>query len=177
MILSGRPPKHGASRFSRYLEIHETVLAQYRGQGFVDGDAIKVERFGRRLLMQGEIACRGNIVIAVEKMLEVCDREPDPLVQTVWYAYNVYVKGKWNVFRYDNQHPHWQYPGHHDEHHRHAFDWETGDELRGSPEWIGAARWPTLGEVIEEARQWHADNYARLPAPEDFVTELLSELR
>ncbi|HQU43071.1 MAG TPA: DUF6516 family protein [Pirellulales bacterium] len=176
--MSGRPPKHGASRFSRYLDIHETVLARYRSQGFVDGDAIKIERFGRRhFLMQGEIACRGNIVIAVDKMLEACDREPDPLVQTVLYSYNVYVKGKWNVFRYDNQHPGWRYPGHNDEHHCHVFDWGTGNELPGSPKWIGAAGWPTLGEVIDEARNWHADNYARLPDPEQFVTDLSSELR
>ncbi|HET6879134.1 MAG TPA: DUF6516 family protein [Pirellulales bacterium] len=176
--MSGRPPKHGASRFSRYLEIHETVLGQYRDQYFVGGDAIKFERFGsRHYLMQGEIACRGNIVVAVDKILEVCDREPDPLVQTVRYSYNVYAKGKWNIFRYDNQHPDWRYPGHHDEHHRHAFDWDTGDELPDSPEWIGADRWPTLGEVIEEVRRWHADNYHRLPDPEQFVTDVLSELR
>lgn len=145
-------------------------MGQFRRDGFVADDTLSLTPFGPAWLLKGAIACSGNIVIGVFKVLESTGGSPnDPEIRTVEYAYNVSVFGKGNVFRYDNQHADWLYPGHGDEHHCHVFDWLTGDEIGDSPRWIGASNWPTLGEVIEESRQWHAETYNQLPDPLGFV--------
>jgi hypothetical protein len=145
-------------------------MARFRRDGFVGDDTLSLTPFYRQWLFSGAISCSGNIVITVYKLLEtVGGSSPDPEIQTVTYAYNVSVFEKGNVFRYDNQHEDWLYPGHIDEHHCHEFDWPTNNELSNSPRWVGADNWPTLGEVIEETRRWHAENYNRLPDPLSFV--------
>lgn len=96
------------------------------------------------------------------KNLEFTDADPtDPHVQTVEYSYNVSVYNRGNVFRYDNQHADRLHDDHSDEHHKHIFDWETGGQL--SIIWIGADKWPTLGDVVQEARDWHSDHFDELP--------------
>jgi len=66
--------------------------------------------------------------------------------------------------RYDNWHPH---GGHPDEHHKHDFDWRTGQEPY-SPRWIGVAGWPTLSEFIEEVMGWYYRNITGLPHPDAY---------
>jgi hypothetical protein len=171
-----RPPKHGPQRILQYYEIHETVMESFRRSGFVGPDTVELIPIQKRLFVAGQIGCKGRIVIGVVKELEYIGApyDPNPYVQTIMYAYNVSVHGVGNVFRYDNQHT---YRGHQDEHHRHSFDWKTNNEHPGSPEWMGADRWPTLGEVIEEAMGWHAENYGELRDPEGFPEELRRGLR
>jgi hypothetical protein len=149
-------------------------MEQFRRSGFVCADTLSLTQpFGRAMLLEGTVACSGNIVIGVYKRLEIVGGiTGNPLVQTVQYSYNVSVHGKGNLFRYDNQHPDAPYEGHADEHHRHEFDWQTGDELPHSPVWIGVQKWPTLGEVIEEARAWQATNYSQLPEPDGCVDDI-----
>lgn len=145
-------------------------------ENFVDRDTTSLIDLKQRLFFAGEIGCKGHIVIEVTKELEYLDPPgvTDPLVQTRWYSYNVSVQGVGNVFRYDNQHVH---PGHGDAHHKHLFDWRSNNELPESPIWIGAENWPVLGQVIEEARQWHAEHYADLPDPEGYPAHLREGLR
>jgi hypothetical protein len=50
------------------------------------------------------------------------------------YAYTASVSGYGNIFRYDANHGR---EGHPDNHHRHDFDWRTGDEVADSPQWKG----------------------------------------
>ena len=71
------------------------------------------------------------------------------MVRTVRYKYHVLrrVGGRAiNLFRYDNVHTQ---PKHADWHHRHRYDAE-GNEIE-PPEHVGEERWPTLGQVIQEA--------------------------
>ena len=70
-------------------------------------------------------------------------------VETRTYEYNVCIEGQGNIFRYDNQHEDFLYPGHSDPHHRHTFLWPENEEASDSPQWIGANNWPTLAEVIK----------------------------
>jgi hypothetical protein len=108
---------------------------KFRSTELVGDDTIGLYAYENDLLMQGEIACIGMIVVGVWKLLEYThDAGCDAKMQTVSYSYNVSIRGMNNVFRYDNQHAEWLYPRHQDEHHRHAFDWQTGDEFRDSPE-------------------------------------------
>jgi hypothetical protein len=121
------------------------------------------------ILLAGEIGCRGRIVIAVRKFLEIVEpSDGDAVVETRIYRYNVSIRGSGNIFRYDNGHPHTLYPDHHDPHHKHLFDWQTGEELPDSPVWVGRDRWPHLSGVIDEARDWYLSNRSALPDPDAF---------
>jgi hypothetical protein len=140
-------------------------MDQFRAGGFMGDDTLlfNFEASGF-LTIKGEISCRGNILIRVEKNLVVLeDGTPDPLVQTVDYAYNASVRGHGNILRHDNLHP---YPGHQDEHHRHEFDWRTGQHVASSPSWVGTEGWPTLSEFIEEVERWYWEHKDELLEPE-----------
>jgi len=107
------------------------------------------------IVLQGGIACLGNLVLTVNKFLEILSRPDDdhPLVETRIYKYNLSVRGHDTVFRYDNEHPWLLHPGHPDPHHKHLFDWRVGREIKPpSPVWVGVNDWPHLNRVIEEAR-------------------------
>lgn len=123
------------------------------------------------VVLQGGIACLGNLVLTVNKFLEILSDpdDDDPMVETRFYKYNLSVRGYDTVFRYDNEHPWFLHPGHNDPHHKHWFDWRAGRELRPlSPVWIGADGWPHLHKVIEEAREWYYMNRHLLPEPDAF---------
>lgn len=164
-----RPANHRPCRLSTYFDTHQAVMQQYRDGGFVGEDSLRFVDCHSVLLLQGEIACRGLIVITVTKLIDYVTDDADPLVQMEMYSYNVSVRGQGLAFRYDNQHPDELYPGHLDPHHRHTFDFTTNQELPDSPEWLGAEKWPTLGDVIGEAWDWHGQHYALLNHPGDFV--------
>ncbi len=138
----------------------------FRASGFVGGDSLETEIASHEVTMEGEIACLGNIVVNVLKTLEVLSGEGmDAMVQTVTYAYNVSIRGRFNIFRYDNLH---STKGHPDPHHKDVYDWRTGEQLPGSPLWVGIECWPTLADVILEAQQWYADHYGELDNPDEF---------
>ena len=141
-------------------------MDQMRADGFVGEDTLALEPIGAGLMvMFGEIACLGRIVVRVEKYLEVSEGEGlDALVQTVEYKYNASVRGRNNVLRYDNTHA---YPGHAYARHRHGYDWKTGEQPE-IPAWVGEHRWPTLGEVLEELRQWYWENREDLAEPDGY---------
>lgn len=144
--------KHSPNGLRSYLDIHETVLQRFEREGFIDAHDIEVTALGGGAIeISGQIRCEGGLVCTVEKTLQIVDasNSDDPAVQTVAYAYNVHVVGHHNLLRYDNVHT---YPGHGDASHRHAFDWRTGEVEEIS--WVGP-EWPTLGEVLDEMRQWY----------------------
>ena len=168
-----RPARHGPCRFTQYGRVHETTVEQFRASGFVRDDTLVFVDFGSAMELSGEIACLGQLVVRVETFLSVIDHSTcDPVVQTEMYSYAVGVRGVGPVFRYDNQHPGFLRSGHADPHHRHSYDWPTPRESVDSPEWIGADRWPTLRDVLEEARVWHSDHYGELESPDRFARDL-----
>lgn len=145
-------------------------MEQLRSSGFVGADTLGFDWISSAgLFIQGEIACKGRVVVSVEKFLvKVSGDGSASMVQTEMYSYNAFGRGGHNILRYDNQHPELLYSGHPDEHHRHDFDWRTGNELEGSPVWIGAGGWPTLRDAIATVRDWHGRNYSDLHDPESF---------
>jgi hypothetical protein len=163
VTVSQKPGKHSPSRLDTYLTVHENIMDQFRRSDFVGDDTLTVDDFSPAgfYVIQGEIACQGNIVITVYKILDIVVSGEVPEVRTSRYSYNVRVLGKHNVFRYDNCHAH---QGHPDEHHKDVFDFVTGDRV--DSQWVGEQGWPTLGEVIEEARSWWSDNRDKLPCPD-----------
>lgn len=140
----------------------------FRSSGFVGEDSLEFMPVETGLLrIEGEVSCLGGIVIRVAKALIVTESESatDPLVQTVEYGYNAFVRGEGSFLRHDNFHA---YPGHHDAHHRHELDWKTGKELPGSPMWVGPDGWPTLSRFMEEVESWYWKNKNDLPNPDGY---------
>lgn len=175
-MVSQNPRNHGPNLILRYLEIQDSVLGRYISDGtFVGEENIKVDSHSsqnrRGFLLEGEVGCLGEIVIEVQKFLEITGEgqtSTNPCIETRWYKYHVFIRNWRSVFRYDNEDPDYMRKGHQDEHHKHVYDLETGDEISGSPKWIGAADWPLFHEVIEEAKDWYWANYELLPNPETF---------
>lgn len=162
MVADPNPPKHGPNRFRKYMEIHTTVLHKFKDSGFVGSENLEIMPSNGFFFMFGEIGCLGGILISVEKqLLIVGSAQSDALVQTSWYSYNASIRGGHNIWRYDNQHEDASFRGHPDPHHKHIFDWQTGDEIK--VDWIGAEGWPNLGEVIQELQDWYWNNRAQLP--------------
>ncbi|HEY8205977.1 MAG TPA: hypothetical protein VIG99_00755 [Myxococcaceae bacterium] len=143
-------------------------MEHFYAAGFVCADSLTWEADASGVKLAGEIGCKGNIVIHVFKLIALIEPSAHPedvnvLVQTFRYAYNASVRGHGNFLRHDNAH---SYPGHPDQHHRHEFDWRTGEELPGLPHWVGTEGWPTLGDFIQEISDWYWQHRDELPEPE-----------
>jgi hypothetical protein len=141
-------------------------MAKAIASGFVCEHTLIFERLAGLYTLKGEIACLGNIVIAVNKTIEILESDSDDdLVQTSEYSYNASVRGAKSFLRNDNAHPH---EGHADSHHQHELDWRTETNLPGSPRWVGVEGWPHLSQFIEAVRAWYWSHRDELPQPEAF---------
>jgi hypothetical protein len=117
-----------------------------------------------RLRISGRLSCQDGLFIDVDKTLEV--RE-DGWVRTIYYKYHVGIDGPSprSIFRYDNAHTYAR-EGQPDEHHKHIYDWDTG-EVIAPPTHVGRDAWPHLSDVIEETFGWwqaHRDFLAQIGA-------------
>ncbi len=164
-----RTDRHGPIRFKSYREIHETVMNQFVSRDFVKNQTLAFSFFPYGIRLKGEISCLGGIVVTVDKFLDILnEEETNPLVQTLWYAYNASVRDHGNILRYDNQDDEYLREGHLDEHHKHLFDWRTGQEMGNSPVWIGRQGWLTLGDVLQEIQDWYWHHRSELPNPDEY---------
>lgn len=142
-----------------------------KSRGFARRDTLTWSSGVNELQLKGEISCLGNIVISVDKTLEIISgdlsRIDEAIVQTVDYEYNASVReigrGRGNILRHDNAHIH---PGHIDEHHKHLFDWHTGKDAENSPTWVGVEAWPTLAEFVNTVEKWYHSFRDDLPQPD-----------
>jgi hypothetical protein len=157
-------------------------MGQLRATGFVGADSLRLVAQPSLLLMIGDIGCLGNISISVEKYLaiatpkatpsDVLDGAHDVNVHAILYAYHAAVRGHGMILRYDNNHP-WR--GHADEHHVHRGDWRNSGDDSGRVDWVGADRWPTLGDVIREITDWYYVHRDELPAADAYADPLQRE--
>jgi len=156
--------KHSANRLGTYLTIHDTVMSRFEDEGAVE-DHLEWTPQAGALILGGWVGCRGGFRIDVWKRVDVWEQAGIAWARTRDYAYNV-GRGDVAILRYDSAHAH---PGQNDRHHVHGFDPRTGEELNGSPRWVGGD-WPTLGEVIQEvldlAVELHDDLTDPLAFPE-----------
>lgn len=139
--------KHGPNSWEDYLAVHASRIADFSGH-FIIEDQLSFTRTPTRVYWEGVLICAGGIEIHTRKRQALSVRSGRLWVQTSDYSYQVLrrVRGATvPLFRYDNA-PHHDHP---DPHHRHRYD-TNGIELL-PPEHVGEARWPTLGEVIEES--------------------------
>jgi hypothetical protein len=172
-VSASKADRHGPTRFRTYRSVHENRMDQFVAAGdFVHRHTLRYEARRGFIVIVGQIACSGEIVLTIEKALEVLDADADDvldggatdaLVRTYVYSYNASIRGHQSFLRYDNTH---SYTGHDDEHHKHELDWRTGAELPGSPSWVGRDRWPLLSEFIESVARWYWDHRDELPNPD-----------
>jgi len=148
-------------------------MESLRKEGFIHEDNLTFEpKFGL-VWLKGEIACKGQILITVFKILDVLEGEgARALVQTSRYNYNASVQGYGNIIRRDNAHAH---PGHANRFHVHRFDWKSGAELGGSPNCCGPEGWPSLAEFIREVADWYHQHAGELPDAQAVATLGLRE--
>ena len=158
--------KHGRNSFRGSFDVTCACLEPFLANGFLQANTLVYRTSPGAFKIAGELACLGGIVITVYKSLTVLSGHGvEAIIETDSYAYNGSIRGYGNFLRYDNAHPH---PGHSDDHHRHEFDWKTGDEVAGSPKWVGVAGWPHLSEFIEEVQAWYWDHRSALPDPDSY---------
>lgn len=145
--------KHQPNVFHRYKAIHDTVMEKFRKDGFVRSDDLAFEPpAGGYIRLRGTIECAAWIYVTVNKHLRVRKGSgPSARVQTESYSYNVVLEGEGNVVRYDGPHDHRPY------HHVHRFD-VFGADTVGTVTQVQGDEFPTLGEVLQEARTWMESN-------------------
>jgi hypothetical protein len=130
-------------------------MGHRRDDGFVLADGLTIDQGARLYLMSGRVDCAGGISVDVRKVLRVVSGAgATAMVQTADYTYHVVVGGLGNLFRYCSPHDDADHPEHKPFHHKHVYDLLHGDVV-GTIETIADDEWPTLGEVLEEARDWH----------------------
>lgn len=157
--------KRSPHRLQSYLDTHHAHMDSLRREGTVGGDTIEWgPAGGSDFRLHGEIACIGDIVISVDKTLEIqSGNGHQALVLGALYKYNAHLAGNGVIVRYDNVHKH---NGHRDEYHKHDGDPFAGTEHPAV--WVGRDNWPTLADVIREVRGWRDANYSRLERPDAF---------
>ncbi|MBI2320945.1 MAG: hypothetical protein HYU88_02325 [Chloroflexi bacterium] len=124
-------------------------MARYRAH-FVLDDQLVYTIAARGVLWQGVVYCADGIEIHVSRFQEVRHQRGRLMVRTKAYSYHVLQRVgsvTRSLVRYDNIHEH---PGHRDAHQRHEYD-AAGNEVIAH---VGAAGWPTLGDVIDETYAW-----------------------
>jgi hypothetical protein len=119
---------------------------------FVEYDGLSFESVSESVIvLPGEVQCQFGIKLDVEKFLEVDEQQR---VSAFGYKYHAMIGNPPSpIFRYDNAHLYVR-EGYPDEFHKHLFDPVMGEELPGSPEWIGIKNWPTLRQALEELCDW-----------------------
>ena len=130
---------------------------------FVWEDALGYAMTHGRVRWTGALLLADGLELAVKKTQAMRLGAAGLEVRTERYAYQLLRpaagEGRRGVFRYDNFHDH---PNHPDAHHCHRYQ-DDGTQIE-PPEYIGAAGWPTLGDVLDEAFRWWCD-HLQPPAP------------
>lgn len=153
--------RHGWNEYENYIIRLERQVRDFSEAGFVHSSSVgDLTSRSRRdhapeLVFSGRLSCADSLYIDVEETFEVMTRAGRPWIRMVGSKFQAGISGPGPriIFRYDNAH---SYPGHPDAFHKHQFDpatWQQADW----PVWIGRAQWPSLGDVLEELRQWWED--------------------
>ncbi|MFT4040785.1 MAG: hypothetical protein QM692_21570 [Thermomicrobiales bacterium] len=147
--------RHGWYERGTFFFLISLDLQQFKDDEFVVADGLVrkiAEQPADLEILAGRLTCQHSLFLDVQMKLDTTVRGGRIWVRLRTRQYHAGVLGKHPrpIFRYDNSHP---YPGHPDAFHKHQFDpatWEQPDW----PVWIGRENWPSLGDVLEELRQW-----------------------
>lgn len=132
-------------------------MATLLEEGFAIQDDCRFTFLPRAVVLEGQVVCLGSVTLEVSKQLEILTgRGVAAMVQTRSFSYHAWVRGRYNIFRYDSAHDHRRFP------HKHIYDtFGFGKELDVT-ELTSEDDVPTLTEVIRELRDWYQANAGRL---------------
>ena len=143
---------HRANCLTKYLAIHDSYMSAWLANGFVIANECPVTYGRDQVFINGTIFCKGGMELEVLKTLNIVRKHLRPKVKTVYFKYNLKVKGLNNVFRYESAVGHRPFP------HKHVFDtWGDGEETQFI-EYYSPSEVPVLDAVIQEARDWYYEN-------------------
>lgn len=151
--------KRRPHRFADYQHVHDSNMQMLKAEGFVLDDDLRFQPFGDQLIaLTGAIRCEGEIIVEVEKMLEVQSGSGhNAFVLTTQYRYHAMLPDGRNILRYENS-------DHHQFDHVHRYDPSAVDR-KGTFQRIQARDdVPTLGDVLRELRSWYEEHADRLMA-------------
>ena len=151
------PGKHGPNRLGNYLDVHESHIADLIAEGFVVEDQSRFIFLPGLVVLEGVIVCLDRITLEVRKEIEVLDgRGMAARVQTRLFRYHAWLRGIYNVLRYESAHEHRPHP------HKHVYDTFGHGRETTVIDLMKEDDVPTLGEVLRELQTWHEENAARL---------------
>lgn len=180
MKVRARGNAHAPNTFKDNWDIMASALRKYESNGFIQNHDLKATNPDPQLKsfkIEGQINCINGIIIEIDKELGVIrdlHKAEYAVVQTVSYSYHVRLthpkdpdKSR-NLFRYDG-HGVRHHECHPDKHHCHEYD-DNGKEIKGQgkctcgkcPTFVGAASWPHISDVVDEAQDWYFAHYNEL---------------
>ena len=126
--------------------------------GFVIEDSCSFTFAEKWFLLTGQIICLAGLIIEVEKRVGILSgKGPSARVKTQSFTYHTWIRGGNNIFRYCSADP-----PHRPNPHKHIFEPFDGGKESNVIELVDEEDIPTLGEVIVELRDWHAENFVQL---------------
>lgn len=139
-----RADPHDWNSYDHYRTIHEVRLAEHP---FVDHDNPNTIVFDDTetegiITQRGTVYCLRNVVLEVEKVMEVRYSGGQRRVRTMSFRYAAWVRSGGPVLRYHNIHR-----GDNEYHHR-VFDPVTGQEVLYEP--LQRYQFPIFTEVLDE---------------------------
>lgn len=167
--------KHDKNTIQNSITAMLSHLNKFNDYGFLektsDNYNLKITPEHNIYTIKGELSCKGLIVIDVFKLLEVVDRKDNiDYVKTRYFKYNVHIRGKFEILRYDNSDHHIH---HNTTFHKHEYNWNTGVEYMAEcnccPKYcLNENDFPHLGDVVDEMYQWWIEYNQLLQNPDDF---------
>lgn len=140
--------KHEWNSYESYCIAHENVLETH---SFIKSHNVTIDLVDYQgslyVVIQGEIRCRNNVVLTVEKYAETDwrgRRNPQLWARTFSYRYNAHKGGAHTLLRYDNSHDFEDY-------HVHRYDPEAGALLETRA--LSRDEMPHLSEVLDELQE------------------------
>ena len=153
------PGKHGPNRLANYIAVHEASMARLAAEGFVLEDQCTFRFLPGVILLQGTVVCLDDITLEVEKQIAILGgRGMTARVQTSRFRYHAWIRGAYNILRYESAHEHRAFP------HKHVYNTFGDGRESAVTDILNADDIPTLGEVLRELQDWHQDNAARIRA-------------
>jgi len=132
-------------------------MEDLHAEGFVIHDGCVFTVLPSTVVLEGTVACLDGIALEVRKEIRVLRGSGLAAeVQTELFKYHAWVRGRYNIFRYDSAHRHRPFP------HKHVFDTFGFGGETAVIELRGEDAIPTMAEVIRELRVWHEQHAANL---------------
>jgi uncharacterized protein with von Willebrand factor type A (vWA) domain len=130
---------------------------EFPPDGFVVEDRCAFTFLPETILLQGTIVCLDALTVDVEKEIAILSGlKMNARVQTRRFRYHARVRGAHNILRYESAHEH------RPQAHKHVYNTFGDGQEQEIIDLFHENEIPTLGEVIQELREWHQENAGRL---------------